>query len=177
MGFVDGENLVCRYQDMIRAGRNPNVSSISHIKDVYVWHPNMAINPQKMVRVNYYASAVGDDDRISTIREAVDQHLVAPDDYGRRVCPHVFKKPKASAKIKLLDISLTIDVLRNVYRDQLDIAYLFSGDADFVPLIQEVMRNGKLVIVAAFSSGLSPEMKRVGDQFLDLDQWFFLPSQ
>lgn len=174
MCFIDGENLVFRYQDMCKEGAKPNLQSIAHIPDVFIWHPDLNANTANVIRVNYYTSAVGTDERIDEIRDEIGNRLISVAGCGRRVCPHVFKKLKASNKAKVVDINLTIDVLRHVYRDQVDCVFLFSGDGDFVPLVKEIMRNGKQVVIGALSSGLSPEMRRIGDQFIDIDKWFFL---
>lgn len=69
--------------------------------------------------------------------------------------------------------SLTIDALRHTYNDSMDILYFISGDGDYVPLVQEVMRQGKKVIVGALSDGLNPELRRIPDEFIDLDRVFF----
>jgi uncharacterized LabA/DUF88 family protein len=174
MTFIDGENLVFRFQDMCKSGRKPN-SSTKHISDVFVWHQHLRGEDKNPVRVNYYTSAVGTDEKLDDLRDKIGNTIVAGAGYGRRPCAHVFKKPKSSNKAKLVDISITIDALRHVYGNQVDTVFLFSGDGDFVPLVKEIMRNGKQVVIGAFSSGLSPEMKRIGDQFVDLDAWFFEP--
>jgi len=64
--------------------------------------------------------------------------------------------------------------VRHAHDADVGAIYLFSGDGDFVPLVREIMRAGKHVIVGALSSGLAPEMKRIPDRFIDLDQWLFL---
>lgn len=177
MCFIDGENLVFRYQEMCKAGKTPNTASVKHIQDVSVWHPHLHGDDRNVLRVNYYTSAVGTDEKINEIREEIGQYVINPAGYGRRVCAHVFKKPKASNKAKLVDITLSIDALGQVHRDQVDCVFLFSGDGDFVPLVKEIMRNGKQVIIGALSSGLSREMRRIGDQFIDIDPWFFVPER
>jgi uncharacterized LabA/DUF88 family protein len=176
MSFIDGENLVFRYQDMCKAGRNPN-STVRHVPDVFVWHPHLRGEDRNPIRVNYYTSAVGTDEKLNQLHDEIGNTIVAGAGYGRRPCAHVFKKAKSSNKAKLVDISLTIDALRHVYGDQVDTVFLFSGDGDFVPLVKEIMRNGKQVVIGALSSGLSAEMRRVGDQFIDLDEWFFEPPK
>ena len=46
-----------------------------------------------------------------------------------------------------------------------------TGDGDYIPLIQEIMRQGKQVIVGALSNGLNPKLRVVADNFIDLDCW------
>jgi uncharacterized LabA/DUF88 family protein len=48
-----------------------------------------------------------------------------------------------------------------------------GGDSDYVPLVQEVMRQGVQVWVAALSSGLSSSLRHAADGFYDLDPVFF----
>lgn len=176
MVFIDGENLVFRFQDMCKSGRKPN-SSIEHAPDVFVWHPHLRGEDRNPTRVNYYTSAVGTDEKLNELRDKIGNMIVSGAGYGRRPCAHVFKKLKSSNKAKVVDINLTIDALRHVYADQVDTVFLFSGDGDFVPLVKEIMRNGKQVVIGALSSGLSPKMKRISNQFIDLDAWFFEPPK
>jgi len=69
---------------------------------------------------------------------------------------------------------LTVDILINSYRNNLDTVYIITGDGDFVPVLEEVKRLGKRIYVAAFSSGLHPRIRAVADRFVDLDGCFFL---
>lgn len=176
MCFIDGENLVLRYQDMVKEGLRPNLTSLKHIPDIFVWHDHLRGDHRDVIRVNYYTSAVGSEEAIDLIRDEISKHVIMGAGFGRRIYAHVFKKLRDSKKSKLVDISITIDSLRHVYGDHADTFFLFSGDGDFVPLVKEILRNGKQVVVGALSSGLNQEMRRIGDQFIDLDQWFFLPK-
>lgn len=85
-----------------------------------------------------------------------------------RLCPHVLKKEKNSQKTKSVDINITTDTLRHTYNDSLDTLFLLSGDGNYIPLIQEVMRQGKRVAVGAFSNGLNQTLLHIADGFLDL---------
>ena len=174
MGFVDGENLVCRYQEMLRNGKKKNAHE--HIEDVFVWHSNMGTIRPNLVRVNYYTSAIASTDVIDEYREKIGACIVRSPIGKVRLSAHVFKKPAATKKSKLIDITLTIDALHHAYGNHVDTVVIFSGDGDYVPLVKEIMRTGKQVVVAAVSSGLSPELRRIADQFYDLDEWLFAPS-
>jgi uncharacterized LabA/DUF88 family protein len=55
----------------------------------------------------------------------------------------------------------------------MDILFLLAGDGDYIPLIEEVMRQGKQVHLGAFSDGLSPRLPHIADEFVDLDKYFF----
>ena len=68
---------------------------------------------------------------------------------------------------------MTVDILSHAYQNNLDVACLFSGDGDYKPVLQEASRYGKQVYVGAFSDGLSPDLKIVADEFINLDTVFF----
>ena len=89
---------------------------------------------------------------------------------------YILKKQNKAQKSKGIDIQLTVDILVNAYQNNLDTVYLLSGDADFVPVLEEVRRLGKRIYIAAFSSGLNPRIRAVADEFHDLDACFFHPE-
>ena len=67
MFFIDGENLVLRYQDMLTKGYEPN-PKILYEKDVYVWHKDVIrANIGNIIRVNYYTSAQGSYEKIDSL--------------------------------------------------------------------------------------------------------------
>lgn len=55
------------------------------------------------------------------------------------------------------DVEITMDMLRVAYQVKPDIIVLASGDADFVPLVQEVRKAGIRVEVAAFVESAGAE--------------------
>jgi uncharacterized LabA/DUF88 family protein len=81
----------------------------------------------------------------------------------------VFKKPAKSRSGKGVDIRLCVDVLGHVYRGNTDAVLLMSGDGDFEPLIEEVMRAGVQVFLSAFSDGLNPRLRHIVDAIYELD--------
>jgi len=173
MVFVDGENLVARYQDMIRDGFIPR-DDMFHDRDVTVWHPSFTQLAQfhEILRVTYYTYVVGDDDRVRAIQEAIrkltfvkHRALPLPDS----VTPCVFKKDSRSRKAKGVDIQICVDVLSHVYRHNVDAVLLLSGDGDYEPLIDEVLRNGVQVFLSAFSKGLHPRLRDKVDALYELD--------
>ena len=62
------------------------------------------------------------------------------------------KRTKRQEKSKGIDIQMTVDILVNSHRNNLDTVYIITGDGDFVPVLEEVKRLGKRIYVAAFSS-------------------------
>ena len=70
------------------------------------------------------------------------------------------------------DVEITMDVLRVVYQVKPDIVVLASGDADFIPLIQEVRRSGVRVEVAAFEKTAGVDILLKSSGFIDLDVYY-----
>lgn len=176
--LADGENLVLRYQAMLKEKNRVN-PTVKHIQDVFVWHPNISsAGPWQPIRVNYYASMVGTDEKIAKAELEISQVL-----FGRRqgeptqICPRIFKKAKDSYKTRIVDINITIDALRHSYHRHVDTIFLLSGDGDYGALIEEVMRQGIQVWLGAFSSGLDKRLPRMVDKFVNLDSWFFYSEE
>lgn len=183
MAFIDGENLVYRYQKMVEDGRQRDdfkLRELQHEKDIFIWHPEIVKPPLEwkydLVRVTFYTSVIGNQEKIDEIRDRIKlfRFSTGPDSLGTHsVTPYVNKRGKNERESKGVDLKIALDVLSNVYRNNSDVVLLFSGDGDFLPVIKEVIRHGKQVFIAAFSSGLNKELPRYADQFWDLDKKFF----
>jgi uncharacterized LabA/DUF88 family protein len=181
--FVDGENLTMRYQSLLKIGRQPQ-PTVVHRPDIFLWNSTFGsdgvadINTD-ILRVNYYTSAVGDDVLIEDIRGQIasQTYCGSGNYYGScQLYPRVYKKLKQSAKSRLVDINIAVDVMRHAYTDAIDVVYLFSGDGDFLQLVEDVMRSGKKVCLGAFSSGLESSLRSAVDRFVLLDELFFRPE-
>jgi len=167
MIFVDGENLAIRYKSIASGNYEPHVK---HLENVYAWtgylnkhqHVNCAL-----VRSYFYTCAKGDHNRI----EEISDQLIA--------CgisdPRVFKK-NSNNRSKRVDITLATEMLSHAYNDNYELAVLVAGDEDYVPLLQEVKRTGKQVVVWFFEDGLSHHLKRESDHFMDLRYYYCTPS-
>ncbi len=70
------------------------------------------------------------------------------------------------------DIEITMDMLKVVYQVKPDIIVLASGDADFVPLIQEVRKSGVRVEVAAFEETAGTDILLKCSGFIDLAVYY-----
>ncbi len=185
MFFIDGENLVLRYQDMLTKGYEPN-PKILHEKDIYVWHRDVIrANVGNIIRVNYYTSAQGSYEKIDSLSgdiKKIEYHYKGPpvgtggrlggikrEDFIGHIVPHIFKKKEKEAKSRLVDISITIDMLHYASLQMLDAVYLISCDGDYIPLIKEVMRRGVKVHLMALSVGLNLKLPISGDEFECID--------
>jgi NYN domain len=79
---------------------------------------------------------------------------------------------------KKVDVLLAVEMLDNAFRKNMDVAVLIAGDADFVPVIEAVMRLGTWVEVCYHRSGASEELFSAADHagqftFHDLWNWSF----
>ena len=185
MFFIDGENIVCRYQAMLGKGFVPKIE-VCHEQDVYAWQQGLVVRMDveeiEIIRAYYYTSVVGDDVKVRSVVDDLKKLQARAE--GRlfrrssqivyhHLYPVVFKKAKQSNKTKVVDIQLAVDVLTHVYQNNLDTVCLFSGDGDYKAVINEVIRRGKQIYIAAFSDGLNLELKQLADKIIDLDHAFF----
>lgn len=65
-----------------------------------------------------------------------------------------------------MDVEITIDALHNIRK--YNIAILFSGDADFLALVNYLKNNGKKVFVFSSKDNISHELKTSGSGYFDL---------
>jgi uncharacterized LabA/DUF88 family protein len=179
MMFVDGENLTIRAQKLAQDKDIPLQEGPYYMRDVLVWLPDIVATTRLLhnenglpelqllgVRAYYYTSTTADEDKIRSIRESLW-------DIGFQ--PKVFKKPRRQARTKGVDIALATDLLGNAYRGNYDAAVLVAGDGDYVPLVEEVKRLGKVVHVVFFGEkgrGLSPELRLASDRFWEMEDAF-----
>jgi len=178
--FIDGENLVARYQQMLEEGWRVE-DGVVHEKDVFVWHPDVTCTGMmEVIRASYYTSVQGDAKRLSEVRDRISDTIYnwrrlfgSQSKTGQgTLYPQVFKRPRGSRRSRQVDIHITIDMMRSACGDAIDAVLLLSGDGDFIPLLDEVGRRDKKVWVAAFSSGLNRDLPHHADEFLCLDSTF-----
>lgn len=178
MLFVDGENLTARGQSLFHTHSRALVEGRFWQDNTYLWLPaplaqhsgvfvigyrGMFPMPQ---RAYYYTTAGGDRQAL----EAVHDRLQALD-----FAPVVFPYIKKTGRSKGIDIALARDMLGHAYKDTYDVAVVVTGDADYLPLVDEVQQLGKAVIVSFFggpSNGLDTRLRRAADHFIDLTERF-----
>ena len=104
MYFIDGENLVMRYQKMLADGHQPR-DGVIHERDTFVWIPQMLDQGvHNIVRVNYYTSTFGAPEKVKQLEEVIrsQAYEYTPDTSlaGKsRLVPHVFlRRPLAATK-------------------------------------------------------------------------------
>jgi len=123
----------------------------------------------RLIRANYYTAVVEDQD-FSPIRPLVDwldyngytlitkQAREFTDATGRRR----FKGD--------MDVEIAVDMLQAA--TYLDHAFLFSGDGDFTPVIDALMKKGvRTTVVSTIKSNppmIADDLRRMADNFIDL---------
>lgn len=153
--FIDGANL---YATSKQLGFDVD------FKKLYNYHDG-----EGLVRIGYY-TAVFEDGEFASIRPLIDwldyngfNVVTKPakeyqDNQGRR-------KVKGN-----LDVELTVDALD--LAPHLDRVVLYSGDGDFVHLIQSLKRRGVRVTVVSTIQTQPPmcadDLRRQADEFIDL---------
>jgi uncharacterized LabA/DUF88 family protein len=176
--LIDGENLVVRYQEMLLAGRQAKPDN-AHIKDTFIWNHTLLGTPveAELLRVQYYTSVVGDSDRVEAVRNEIQSQMFT---FGpqksfewRRLRGIVFKKSSKSKKTKNVDLQIVIDALMHSTSRHIETLYLVTGDGDFLPLVDEIMRLGIRVELFSLSSGHSKELSQRVDAFTLVDSKLF----
>jgi hypothetical protein len=176
MCFVDGENLTARGQKFARDHGLQLDEGPCYLRDVFLWFPDLdvldvvlcgpgySVGHHMPVRSYYYTSLRGDLVKQQDTREKL-RHL--------KFQPEVFARGKDDTKSKGLDLTIARDILSHGFRDNYDVMVLVAGDGDYVPLLEEVKRLGKICVVAFFEAeGLNPELRLVADYFIGIDEWF-----
>jgi uncharacterized LabA/DUF88 family protein len=182
IAFIDGENLVMRYQAMVAEGRIQK-AGIIHIRDRFLWVSGMTLwTSMDLIRVNYYACVVGTNDEAQAIAHQIGATTFTCQgevylSEKARLLPHVHKKNSNSRKTKVVDIHLTVDAMRATCTMPVDGIFLASGDGDYEEPLAEIGRSGKQAYLAAFSSGLEERLKTHVKKFVDLDPMFFEPER
>ena len=176
--LIDGENIAIRFSEMVKAGSKAKSNTVYKEDVSFLWHPDLSrFTDMIFVRIGYYTTCVGDENKLDSLKKLISgttySHFIDHKKYQGTLVPHVYKKQQNSQKTKSVDINLTIDALRHTYNKSIEHLVVLSGDGDFVPLFQEVMRQGVKVTVGAFSRGLNPALLHATDSFLDLDTKFF----
>jgi uncharacterized LabA/DUF88 family protein len=77
-------------------------------------------------------------------------------------------------KSKAVDLALATDVLTLAGERRYEVAVLFAGDADYVPVVEAVKRLGRHVVLGFFAGrghGLSDDLRIAADEFVDLSPY------
>lgn len=174
MVFVDGENFTIRGQTVARQNNLQLSEGKCYYTDTFLWlpssnahsqlgqgHLHLAPNP---IRSFYYTSVWGDEEKINDVRKKL---------WECKFDPVVFKKVRRNEKAKGVDIALTKDLLTNAFHNNYDVAIIFAADSDYIPVIEEIRRMGKVVYLAFFNGDwIKDKLKVSCDSFVDITPTF-----
>lgn len=78
---------------------------------------------------------------------------------------------------KAVDTLIAVDMLVGAFSRLFQVAILIAGDADFVPVVNEVRRRGVMVAVAADERSMATDLRRAADRFVPIGpgleaKWF-----
>jgi len=166
MVFVDGENLAMRYGALLKERQADPASHIRYEPNVFVWSVwlnNLCVR-QRVIRKHYYTCAQGDTERLDTLHDKLREANIE--------APYVFKKNKSRGS-KRVDIQLAVDMLTQASRKNYQTAVLIAGDEDYVPLVEAVKAEGRLVVLWSVESGLSRSLRRSADHYADIGEVLF----
>lgn len=110
----------------------------------------------------YFACSHGyNENELAGFYRSIDYH---PFFYVR-----IFDRPVNKPAEKQLDVYLATQMVALAYENVYDIAYLVSGDEDFVPAIEVVHQKGKIVVAVAAEVAMSRLLRRRADRFILID--------
>jgi hypothetical protein len=178
MQFIDGETFTRRAQELLRVSNYEPLESDFYKKDCFLWpsgdknrFPRPLLAEPWPVRSFYYTSVTGNESLRAEAREKIRNLGFEP---------HVFNYEKQAKRSNGACIALTKDILSHGFRGNYEIAVLVSGDGEFLPVVEEIKRLGKLVHVHFLGRHTNPELKLAADVFEDLTpmilRWGFRPE-
>ncbi len=65
-----------------------------------------------------------------------------------------------------MDVEITIDAIHNI--KEYDLAILFTGDSDFLPLIKYIQKTGKKVYIYSSRNNVSTELRIGANKYIDI---------
>ena len=173
---MDGENLTIRLQALASATSLQLKEGPYWKRDVFIWLPGLSprapwgeleawasVGPAS-TRSHYYTSVGGDEHTLEAVRTSL---------WTMGFDPYVFKRDASTKRSKGVDIALAKDMLGHAFHGHYDLALLVAGDADYVPLVEEVKRLGKVVhVLFPEAYGLGDKLRLASDDFTDLTSEF-----
>ena len=137
-------------------------------EDVQQWAQGSGERTTALTRITYYDGWPGEEvaPELKEYWEAIellpDTHLGFGSVRGRLGR----RRPRQQ---KGVDTLIAVDMLVGAFTEIASVAVLVSGDADFVPVVEEVRRRGiKVILAAADDRSLASELRRAADRFIPI---------
>ena len=152
--FIDFENI---YYTLIGPSYRhaPDGDRLARIfRDVALRHGDMDI-----------ARAYADWSRLASMMPAIDRYGIEPIFVASKIRGTTEQTRKNSS-----DIEMTLDVAEALFtRNNVGLYILFSGDGDFISVVERLKRNGKRIIVGALQASASSELLDKANEVVRLD--------
>ena len=190
--YVDGESHYCRTED--RAKKTLGCTSLTQIRRVtgisahglavredcsFVWDSEYLAG-YLPARSYYFTSYCGTEEKLHEARTFLrgfvpnfDPEVIKEDKDKRKNRKAGLEECALIEKPKGCDINLAVRMIEDAALNNYQGAYLFTSDADYLPLIRSVRRMGKQVILCGYKENLgNPELAYAADEFRDLGGLF-----
>jgi uncharacterized LabA/DUF88 family protein len=170
-GFVDGAYLRKLAEKFLVPFVNPRilVSNIVNSPEVQSWgvlphtHGDVCLT-----RVIYYdARPEEDSEGEKELRDYWEAVELLPDTelgFGSLRGGTKRRPPRQ----KGVDTLLAVDMLVGAFTSIYSVAILVAGDADFVPVVNEVRRRGVMVVLASNEQEVARDLRRAADRFVTI---------
>jgi len=158
--FIDGSNL---YHNLKRYKIKTNFENI--IKKIET--------KREIIDIFYYTALLDrsiDEKRYNSHKKFLNKIKQIPN-FNVVLCnlrKMILEDGKIDFAIKGDDVHLATDLIKGAYENQYEIAIIVSGDADFIPAIRLVQKNGKKVINAFFPKSSSYQLRNCCDGSINL---------
>ena len=160
--FIDGSNL---YHNLKRFNIKTKIEEI--IKKVET--------KREVTDIFYYTALLDklvDEERYKKHKRFLDKINKIPN-FHIILCDlrkATLKDGSVDFTIKGDDVYLATDLIKGAYENLYDVAIIVSGDADFIPAIKLVQKNGKKVINAFFPKSSSYLLRNCCDGSINLKE-------
>jgi Uncharacterized conserved protein len=172
-GFVDGKYLrkVAELAKLPLANPRDLVKRVVLSPQIQSWcaDPN-TIRNVALARIIYYDARPDEESGISQELKEYWNAIELLDDTELGFGSTRGGTRKRPPRQKGVDTLIAVDMLVGAFTNLFSVAVLVAGDADFVPVVNEVKRRGVMVVVAAAMDGsLSDDLRRAADRFFLID--------
>ncbi|MBI4302217.1 MAG: NYN domain-containing protein [Chloroflexi bacterium] len=167
--YVDGYNI----RKAVQKHRGPEFVQFKNLAGIVLagaYEDMWLGTPCRIARVWYYDA---EPDEQHPDRDKVLRYFAKLDELEDVHVRHGFLRHASSLSRRTqkgVDVLLAVDMLEHVHRGVMDVAVLFSGDADFAPLVEAVVHNGPRVVVVSYSDCLASDLRLVADVTVEIDK-------
>jgi len=170
-GFLDGGYLREVAKAASLSPPNPQILVLNILlaNEIQSWGGHSHARNISLGRTTYYDGRPDDDAAISDdLRRYWEAIELLPDTqlgFGSIRGGAKTRPPRQ----KGVDTLIAVDMLVGAFTKLFDVAVLIAGDADFVPVVNEVKRRGVMVVVAAASASVSDDLRRAADRYYPIN--------